>query len=121
MKTSRTFYIRNIYISSILYRHVTAKSVHEYRCMCAFINHKDWFKPVAQVISYSVIREIFACGIRNLEKLFVWNPGPVPERPISGNPGLMLYLPSYALLRVTFCVIIVVSKSKGSTVLFSFC
>ena len=86
--------------------------------MCALINHKDWFKPVAQVISYSVIREIFACGIRNLEKLFVWNPGPVPERPISGNPGLMLYLPSYALLRVTFCVIIAVSKSRGSTVLF---
>ena len=46
--------------------------------------------------------------------------GPVPERPISANPGLVLfdflYLPSYALLRVTFCVIISFFQSKGTTV-----
>ena len=40
---------------------------------------------------------------------------PVPERPISANPGLnflshFLYLPPY-----TFCVIITVSKSEEST------
>ena len=41
--------------------------------------------------------------------------GQVPERPISANPGLKfcspfcIYVPSYALLRVTFCVIITVS------------
>ena len=45
---------------------------------------------------------------------------PLPERPISANPGLkfcptFLYLPSYVLLRVTFCVIITISRSKGST------
>ena len=47
--------------------------------------------------------------------------GPVPERPISFNPGLkfcsVLYLHSYALLRVTFCVISTVSRSKDSTTL----
>ena len=48
--------------------------------------------------------------------------GPVPERPISANPGLnfffpILYLPSYALLGVSFCVIITVSKSKGVIIL----
>ena len=43
--------------------------------------------------------------------------GLVPERPISANPGLKfcstfcIYVPSYALLRVTFCVIITVSQS----------
>ena len=47
--------------------------------------------------------------------------GPVPERPITANPGLkilfhFLYLPSYESLRVTFCVIIIISQSKGSTV-----
>ena len=47
--------------------------------------------------------------------------GPVPERPISFNPGLkfcsVLYLHSYALLRVIFCVISTVSRSKDSTTL----
>ena len=105
MKTSRTFYIRNVYVSSRPYRNDTAKSVYEYRCTCALINYKDCFKAVAQVIPDSVIREIFACGIWNLEKFFVWNPAPVPLRPISANPGLMLYLTSCALLRVTFCAI----------------
>ena len=83
-----------------------------------YMNTGVWalFKPDAQVIPDSVIREIFDCGIRNLEKFFVWNPGPVPERQISANPGLMLYLPSYALLRVTFCVMITASQRKGSTV-----
>ena len=47
--------------------------------------------------------------------------GPVPERPISINPGfkfcsIFCILHSYALLWVTFCVIITVSHSKGSTV-----
>ena len=42
---------------------------------------------------------------------------PVPERSISVNPGLKFcILYSYALLRVTFCVITTVSPSKGSTV-----
>ena len=41
----------------------------------------------------------------------------VPERPISTNPGLkilfhFLYLPSYALLRKTFCVFITESRGK---------
>ena len=46
---------------------------------------------------------------------------PVPERPISAYPGLkfcsvfVIYLPMYCL-EVTFCVIITVSQSKGSTV-----
>ena len=47
--------------------------------------------------------------------------GPVPERQISANPGSKFLfhfciLPSYVLLRVTFCVIITVSRGKGSTV-----
>ena len=46
--------------------------------------------------------------------------GPVPERPISESriKTLLhfLYLPSYALLRVTICVIVTVSQSKDSTV-----
>ena len=43
---------------------------------------------------------------------------PVPERPISANPGLNFvpFLPPYVLLRVTFYAIIIVSRSKGSTV-----
>ena len=45
--------------------------------------------------------------------------GAVPERPVSANPGLVLvhflYLPSYALLRVTFYVIIFFGN-KGTTV-----
>ena len=45
----------------------------------------------------------------------------VPESLISVNPGLkfcstFLYLPPYALVRVTICVIITVSQSEGSTV-----
>ena len=45
----------------------------------------------------------------------------VPGRPISVNPGLKVLfhvcmLHSYALLRVTFCVTITVSRSEGSTV-----
>ena len=49
-------------------------------------------------------------------------PGPVPERPLSINPpGFKIllhfcFLNSYALLRVTFCVIITASCCKGSTV-----
>ena len=51
--------------------------------------------------------------------------GPVPERPISANLGLkfcftlILYLPSYTLPSVTFCVIIsfFFFRSKGTTVL----
>ena len=43
--------------------------------------------------------------------------GPVPERSISVNPGLKFcILHSYALLRVTFCVITTVSRSKGLAV-----
>ena len=75
---------------SIFQLDFTPKLLCEERCMCALINHKDCFKPDAQVIPDSVLREIFACGIRNLEKMFVWNPGPVSERPISANSGLML-------------------------------
>ena len=46
---------------------------------------------------------------------------PVPERPISTNPGLkilfrLLYLLSYALLRVTLYVIMTESRSKDTTV-----
>ena len=45
---------------------------------------------------------------------------PVPERPIRANPGLVLLrcyiLPLYVLLRVTFCVIIIESRSKDSTI-----
>ena len=50
---------------------------------------------------------------------------PVPENPISANPGLkilfhLLYLPSYALLiRVTFYVIITESRSKNTAVFVS--
>ena len=59
--------------------------------------------------------------------LSVWGTGnnwvPVPERPISANPGLKIvfnffYLPSYALLRVTFYVIITESGSKDTTVFY---
>ena len=47
--------------------------------------------------------------------------GRVPERPISANLGLpfcsiFCIQPFYVLLRVTFCVIITVSPSNGSTV-----
>ena len=47
---------------------------------------------------------------------------PVPERPISANPGLKilfyfnLYLPSYALSRVQFYAIITESRSKDTKV-----
>ena len=49
---------------------------------------------------------------------------PVPENPISANPGLkilfhLLYLPSYALLRVTFYVVITESRSKNTGVFVS--
>ena len=49
---------------------------------------------------------------------------PVPENLISANPGLkilfhVLYLPSYALLRVTFYVIIAESRSKNTAVFLS--
>ena len=45
-----------------------------------------------------------------------YSPGPFPERPIRVNPGftfcfVFVILHSYALLRVTFCVIITVSRS----------
>lgn len=45
--------------------------------------------------------------------------GPVPERPISTNPGLKFCFcfcicPMY-YFRITFCVIITISLSKGST------
>ena len=45
----------------------------------------------------------------------------VPENPISANPGLkilfhLLYLASYALLRVTFYVVITESRSKNTAV-----
>ena len=56
---------------------------------------------------------------KNLTPLYarkkkLYYQAPVPERPISFNPGLkllfhFLYLPSYALLRKTFCVIITVN------------
>ena len=49
--------------------------------------------------------------------------GAVPERPISANPGLkfcsvfvLTFLYNYVLLRVTFCLIITISWSEGSTV-----
>ena len=47
--------------------------------------------------------------------------GPVLERPISVNPVLKILfrfciVPSYVLLKVIFCVIITVSRSKGLTV-----
>ena len=49
---------------------------------------------------------------------------PVPENPISANSGLnilfnLLYLPSYALLRVTFYVVITESRSKNTAVFVS--
>ena len=48
-------------------------------------------------------------------------PGPVPERPIGANPGLKFCAVLYftflcSMLRVTFCLLITVSRSKGSTV-----
>ena len=48
----------------------------------------------------------------------------VPENPISANSGLnilfhLLYLPSYALLRVTFYVVITESRSKNTAVFVS--
>ena len=48
---------------------------------------------------------------------------PVPERPIGANTGLKFLfhfciLPSYVLLRVTFCAIITASRRKGSTIFF---
>ena len=47
--------------------------------------------------------------------------GPVPERPISANPGLKFcsrfcILPFCVLPGVAFCVIITVCRSRGSTV-----
>ena len=47
--------------------------------------------------------------------------GSVHERLISANPGLKFYsvfciLPSYVVFRLTFCVIIIVSWRKGTTV-----
>ena len=50
--------------------------------------------------------------------------GPVPERTISFNPELKIssvfvfYIPMHCL-RVTFCVVITVSHSKGSTGLYN--
>ena len=47
---------------------------------------------------------------------------PVPERSIRANPGLKfcstfcIYLPTYCLEYETFCVIITISRGKGSTV-----
>ena len=47
------------------------------------------------------------------QKYFILTLGLVPERLISGDPGLKVCcfcsLPSYLLLRVIFCVIITVS------------
>ena len=44
---------------------------------------------------------------------------PVPERPISANPGIKFCstfcIYYYVLLRGTFCVIITISRGKGST------
>ena len=67
------------------------------------------------------------CTSGNLNKTSVKRkvPVPVPENPISANPGLkilfhLLYLPSYALLiRVTFYVIITESRSKNTAVFVS--
>ena len=56
-----------------------------------------------------------------LELIFFTLQDQVPERLISVNPGLkfcsvfVFYIP-IVLLRVTFCVTITVSRSKGSTV-----
>ena len=49
---------------------------------------------------------------------------PVPENPISAHPGLkilfhLLYLPSFALLRVTCYVIITEYRSKNTAVFVS--
>ena len=51
--------------------------------------------------------------------------GPVPKRLIRANLGLkfrslFLYLPSFALLIVTFYVVITVSQNKGSRVFWKF-
>ena len=49
----------------------------------------------------------------------------VPERPINANPGIkfccsfFIYLPMPALLRVTFCVTISFSPSKGTKDFFT--
>ena len=51
--------------------------------------------------------------------------GPVPERPISANPGLkfcsvFFILPFCVLPRIAFCAIITVCRTRGSTVLCKF-
>ena len=63
------------------------------------------------------------CTSGNLNKTSVKRkvPVPVPENPISAKPGLkilfhLLYLPSYALLRVTFYVIITESRGNNTAV-----
>ena len=64
------------------------------------------------------------CTSGNLNRTSVKRKVLVPENPISGNPRLkilfhLLYLPSYALLRVTFYVIITESRSKNTAVFVS--
>ena len=60
--------------------------------------------------------------IRKPRNFLVSYQCPVPERPITValiqdyNFVLFCILPSYALLRVTFCVIMTVSQSEGTTV-----
>ena len=53
--------------------------------------------------------------IKNIHHLPI-NSVFTPEAPVPENFVPFLYLPSYALLRVTFCVIMTVSQSKGTTV-----
>ena len=64
----------------------------------------------------------FTYSIYLFTHIFKYNSslGPVPERLISAYPGLKFcsvfcIFPTYALLGVTFCVIITVSRSKGLT------
>ena len=53
--------------------------------------------------------------IKNIHHLPI-NSVFTPEAPVPENFVPCLYLPSYALLRVTFCVIIIESRSKDKTV-----
>ena len=74
---------------------------------------KTFYRVIARCLLFTVLLLTHCFSINKIE-----SQGMVLERLIRVNLGLnfvpFVYLPSYALLRVIFCVIITVPRSKGS-------
>ena len=82
---------------------------------CRFLSFLLTLQPAKKECYYSTIPSLFLFSSRSWKTL---DPLPVDTSPkkCSSISFRFCFLHSYALLRVTFCVIITSSRSKGSTV-----